>query len=740
MKKALLLIGISLFFFSGYSQDEPPEDLKVGLVLSGGGAKGLAHIGALKVIEEAGVRIDYIGGTSMGAIIGALYASGYSAKQLDSIFKKVDFDKLIQDELPRSAKTFHEKEDEERYALTLPFDQFKISFPSAISKGENVYNLLVKLLYHVNHVEDFSNLPIPFLCVATDVETGNPIVLDKGYLPEAIAASGAFPSLFEPVEIDGKVLIDGGVVNNYPINEVKGLGADIIIGVDVQDDLADKNALKSAPGILLQINNYRTVNDMKKKSKHTQLYIKPDIADFTVISFEEGVNIIKNGETGARKKLEALREIAAKQQPVPKRTITRKDSITLNGLYIEGDPSYSRGYIKGKLRFKAGRTVAFDKMQQGISNLSATNNFETIRYKITPGDEGPELLLSLKEKKNRTFLRMGLHYDNLYRSAVLLNVTRKKFLTNDDVASLDVVLGDNVRYMFEYYIDKGIYWSFGLNSRYNTFSEGVPSQVVQRLSSTETEIPVNRINLEIEDFTNQIYFQTVFREAFSLSLGAEYKNLTMASETIAEEGSEETTFENSDFLSTFGTLLLDTYDNKHFPKKGVYFRGDFHLYLYASDRDNQSSQFSIAKGKFGMANPIVGKFTFNFTAEGGFQLGSTNLNSMNFSLGGYGNYFINNFTEFLGYNFFRLIGDSYVRASGKIDYEFIPKNHIHFTANYANIGDTIFGNGEWLTVPDFSGYSVGYSLESFIGPIEARYTWSPERGNGNWFVNLGFWF
>jgi NTE family protein len=205
MKKVVFFIILCLFFFCSYGQRDKSKDVKVGLVLSGGGAKGLVHIGALKVIEESGVRIDYIGGTSMGAIIGALYASGYRAEELDSIFKTVDFNTLIQDELPRSAKTFHEKEDAERYALTLPFDHFKISFPSAISKGQNVYNLLVKLLYHVNHITNFNKLPIPFFCVATDVETGEPVVLNKGYLPEAIAASGAFPSLFEPIEIDGKV-------------------------------------------------------------------------------------------------------------------------------------------------------------------------------------------------------------------------------------------------------------------------------------------------------------------------------------------------------------------------------------------------------------------------------------------------------------------------------------------------------------------------------------------------------
>src|SRR6056297_1000664 len=175
--QCLVILVVILVSINATAQSTNSKKQKVGLVLSGGGAKGLAHIGALKVIEEAGVEIDYIGGTSMGAIVGALYAAGYSASELDSIFRATDFVNLIQDNLPRNAKTFYEKEDSERYALTLPFDNFKVSVPTAFSGGQNIYNELVRLLYHVKDVEDFSKLPIPFVCIATDIESGEEVVL-----------------------------------------------------------------------------------------------------------------------------------------------------------------------------------------------------------------------------------------------------------------------------------------------------------------------------------------------------------------------------------------------------------------------------------------------------------------------------------------------------------------------------------------------------------------------------------
>ncbi len=227
MIKKLILFLLFLTSLQGWSQEDDP---KVGLVLSGGGAKGLAHIGVLKVMEEAGVRVDYIGGTSMGAIIGALYSSGYTAHQLDSIFNETNFNILIQDELPRSAKTFYEKRDSEKYAITLPFDDFNVSFPSALSRGQNVYNLMSKLTLHLKDRQDFSKLPIPFFAVATDVETGEEVILDSGYLPQAISASAAIPSLFSPVMIDSRLLTDGGVVNNYPVAELKRRGQKLLLG------------------------------------------------------------------------------------------------------------------------------------------------------------------------------------------------------------------------------------------------------------------------------------------------------------------------------------------------------------------------------------------------------------------------------------------------------------------------------------------------------------------------------
>ena len=725
---------------------------KIGLVLSGGGAKGMAHIGALKVIEEAGIQIDYIGGTSMGAIVGGLYASGYSAFELDSLFRNTNFQEIIQDNFPRGSKSFYEKADSERYALTLPFNDFKIAFPKGISSGQNIYDELVRLMYHVRDINDFNKLPIPFFCMATDVENGTEILLNSGYLPEAVLASGAFPSLFEPAEVDGMILIDGGVLNNYPVEEVRDMGAEVIIGVDVQHGLRDREELISASDILLQINNYRTVGAMREKEGLTDVYIKPDMEDFTVIDFDRIDSIISLGEFAAREKWTELETLKSKSGTKPKEISKDQppDSLLITDLILAGNENYSRGYVKGKLRFDLDQKISYSKLKQGVGNLAATGNFNSVRYKLFSNNTGDELEVVLRESPDKTLLRLGLHYDDLYKTAALINITKKNLLVQDDVASFDFILGDNIRYNFEYYVDKGSYWSYGISSRLNEFKRDVDVDVIRSNFTVQAGNALNEINLDVVDVTNQIYVQTAVREEFALRLGIEHKYLEYSTKTLSEiedpsvpvepGSSDRTFFEKSHYFSTYGGLVLDTYDDKYFPTKGIYFNGDFHLYLLSSDFNDNFKEFSIAKARMGGAFPIVENLFFNIETEGGFKLGKSNVTTFDFVLGGFGNDLINNFIPFLGYDFLSLPGNSFVKAYARLDFEFAPKNHFTFAANIANVDDDIFRTGEWFTGPDFTGYAVSYGWESFIGPVQVVYSWNPEFNQSNFYFSIGFWF
>jgi len=743
--KKIVFILLLLLSYSGFSQEFPPEDVKVGLVLSGGGAKGLAHIGALKAIEEAGVRIDYIGGTSMGAIVGALYASGYTATQLDSIFSAVDFDKLIQDAIPRGALTFYEKGNSERYALTLPFDKFKLSFPSGLSKGQNVYNLISKLTAHVSTVTDFNRLPIPFFCMATDIETGEAVLLDGGYLPRALTASGALPTILSPVIIDDRVLIDGGVVNNYPIDEVIALGADVIIGVDVQDGLHSREELKSAFDVLAQINNYRSIENMIGKRKKTDIYIQPNIEDFSVVSFNESKQIIEAGVQQAQLEMNALKKLAARQIPkdVSPITLENKSDYYITEVNIYGLENYSRSYVLGKLKLKIPDRVPVELFNEGVNNLSATGNFQEIDYRFFEDTMGSYRVdFYVRESESRTSLRFAAHYNDLYRTGVLVNMTRKRLFTNNDIASLDFILGDNVRYNFNYYIDKGFYWSIGFNSSFNSFHQEVPISFIAKEIEINENSELNQIDLSYLDFTNQLFFETLFRRSFQLGLGAEHKFLRYLSETIGIDENENprTIFESTHYFSGYGYLKYDSYDNSFFPNNGLYFESDFHLYTFAEGKNENFDQFSILKANAGYAISFLQKFSALLTTEGGFKIGNDGTKSFDFFLGGYGFAPLNNIVPFLGYESLRLRGDSYLKSSFTLDYEVFRKNHINVFANIASIGDNLFESGDWVERIDYSAFGVGYGLETIVGPIQVKYAYSPEREEGEWHVAAGFRF
>lgn len=730
---SLLAIVFCFLSQTSFSQDTLKKP-KIGLVLSGGGAKGFAHIGVLKVLESAGVKIDFIGGTSMGAVVGGLYASGYNATQIDSIFKTINFDELIKDFIPRSSKTFYEKKNDEVYAVVLPFNKFHIGIPDALSKGIYNFNLLSALTRNVRHVRDFDKLKIPFICIATNIETGDEVILNKGNLATALIASSAFPTLFSPVEIDGKILVDGGVANNYPIEAVRNMGADIIIGVDVQDGLLDKSELKNATKILGQITNLQSIEKMKKKIKDTDIYIKPDIKNYGVISFDKGIDIIKKGEEAAFAVFEQIKKYGIKDNSVQKRQSWVDDSLHINSISTNRLKNYTRSYIKGKLRFKEGDKISYDDLKNGINNINATQNFSTINYFLDQNNQKDDLKLILTENLNRTFLKFGLHYDGLFKSAILVNLTQKKTFLKNDIASLDIMLGDNFRYNFDYYIDNGFYLSFGFKSHYNQFNKNVTADI----SNISNSIPgINSINIDFSDFTNQAYFQSLFVQKFLIGGGVEFKLLKIASETLS---SASPLIDKSSYLSVFGYLKYDSLDNKYFPKKGWYFSGDIQSYLYSSNYTNEFNPFSIAKADASIVKTVFKNTTIKLQTEAGFAFGDESVPFFNFILGGYGFNNINNFKPFYGYDFLSIAGNSYLKSCITIDYEVLKKQHINFSANFANIENNLFQSIDWISLPKYSGYALGYGLETMVGPIEIKHSWSPETSKGYTWFSIGFSF
>ena len=418
-----------------------------------------------------------------------------------------------------------------------------------------------------------------------------------------------------------------------------------------------------------------------------------------------------------------------------------RDSLNIRQINLFGNNRYTRSYILGKLKLKGGDNIAYSQLDKGINNLVATNNFDTFRYKLKPvSDENRyDLEAKIRETKISTYIKLGVHYDGLYKSAALVNLTQKRLISKNDIALLDIGLGDNIRYDFNYFIDKGFYVSIGLNSRYNQFDRRINASLVLQ-SSDPLLASLNKVDVELQDQTNRIYIQTLLAKEFEIKTGFEHKRLKITTENLSNDNQSDFTFENTDYFSLYGGLKLDTYDNRFFPNSGVWLNGDIHWYISANGFNTDFEPFSIAKADIGYAVSFSDKLALHFQTSGGFQLGDRSTNFLNFGFGGYGHNFINNFNSFYGYDYLSIIGNSFVKADVTLDYELLKKHHILLSGNFANIDNNIFDDGEWISRPDYTGYALGYSLETFLGPIEAKYTYSPEEKESYWFFNVGFWF
>ena len=732
MKTKLFLL-IFAFPFLFLAQQKQP---KIGLVLSGGGAKGFAHIGILKEIDKAGIQLDYIGGTSMGAIVGALYAVGYSGIEIEQIIKSTDFENVLRDKLPRSAAPFFEKEYAENTKITLPVTKGKVGLPKGISRGQSVLNLLFELLDSTEDITDFSKLPIPFFCVATDVETGGEVLLETGVLPIALRASSSFPTLLNPVTLDNKLLVDGGIANNFPVTVMKSKGMDIVIGVDVEGRLFDKEKLTSAIAILNQIVSYQMYHKSEEEKAKLDVYIHPDIYGYSVVDFDKKDEILEKGELEAKNFTKIFEEIAAKQsvKKKKKRININNKKRHISKINLKGSKDYTRAFVLGKLKIKEGDSLSRQEISRRINLLSATKNYDRIDYNLLKqSNQSFELNFDVKESKENATLSLGAHYDFLYKSGVLANYSQKHIFSNNDLLSLDVVLGDNLRYNLNYFVDNGFYLSYGFRSRYNHFRAN------SKFNPLVSQYPnISSINLRYTDITNQLFVQTTFDRKFALGLGIEHKHIKASTETITQNG-KATIIDDSEYFNVYGYLKLDTYDQKYFVTKGYFADLNFKWYLNGTGFNETFNSFAQTKGTLGFATTFFDTLTFQNTNEAGFTLNTASNDVFDFYLGGYNQNYVNTFVTLYGYDFAELSGDSFVKSEFLLRYRFAEKHYATFIANYARIDTNVFKDIE-IFKDIKSGYALGYSYDSLIGPIELKYSWSPGTQQSFWLFNLGFWF
>jgi NTE family protein len=397
-----------------------PERPKLALVLSGGGARGAAHIGVLKVLEENRIVPDLIVGTSMGSIVGGLYAAGYTPEEIEDILATIDWDEVFFDTVKRTDRPFRRKGDDSPYLipLKLRFEGFKPFLPGGLFGGQKLELMLRDLVVHATDVTDFDRLPIPYRAVAMDLGTSEAVVLGKGNLADAMRASMSIPAAFAPVVIDGRPLVDGGSAANLPVGIAQKLGARRIIAVNISTPLDTDVRGLSFLGVMNQLTAFLTagsVNQDKEKLGEGDVLIEPDLGDITFKSFERAREAVAIGEAAAREKVELLRPFGTDEtrwQAFESRH-RRNDAtaVPVAELRLENSSWLDDRVIEQRMHVVPGEPLDAGRFRDDLIRLSAFDTFGLMSYDVDVVDGASRVALRVPEKRySRGSLQFGLNF------------------------------------------------------------------------------------------------------------------------------------------------------------------------------------------------------------------------------------------------------------------------------------------------------------------------------------------
>jgi NTE family protein len=432
----LLIFGIVFSFCSllpdHSSAEEEQKRPKIGLALGGGGAKGASHIGVLKVLEELKVPVDCIAGTSMGAIVASLYASGMSAAEIENVLTTVDWNDLFTDNPPRKNIDFRRKQEDLTYLskISVGIKDGKVHVPKSIVAGQKIGVFFETLMLPVAHIEDFDQLPIPFRAVAADLETGEMVLLGSGSLAAAARASMSVPGVFPPAEVDGRYLTDGGIVRNLPVDVVRKMCADVVIAVDVGKPLPKRDELGSPIAIMNQMidimmkqNVQEQINSLGEKD----IFIRPELGTITSGDFKRGKEAADRGEQAARLKKKELRRYSVTDEEyavfVAKHRLKEVSTITVGSVKVEGLSRVNPETVASKLKIKPGVKLDAEKLKENVGLIYGMGDFERVDLRVEPGGDTYDITLRPKEKSwGPNYLRAGINLETDFSGESNYNV------------------------------------------------------------------------------------------------------------------------------------------------------------------------------------------------------------------------------------------------------------------------------------------------------------------------------
>jgi NTE family protein len=700
---------------------------KVAVVLSGGGAKGFAHIGVLKVLEEEGIPIDIIVGTSIGGLVGGIYSLGYSAQELENICKAQNWQTLLFDDFPRFYLSKADRVLQQKYLFTLQVSDYKkISLPQGVIKGQNVLNLLCGLSGNVPNDMDFSKLPISFACVAANLETGKEVIIKKGSLPTAMFASMAVPGIFQYPERDSLLLIDGGVVNNFPVDVAKKMGADIIIGVDISEEFYNRDKIKTIPDVFTQLIGFLDQQKDSANSLLCDLVIKPDVRDFSMTTFNNTAvdSLILRGESEGRKMREKIRKLKHDNNLQPRvisKMYVSPEKWLITNFSLQGKFKIDAGFLLRSIDLSLPGFYSYDDILGIINQLYGYGIFDKIYFNLYDNGNGKTLNLNITEK-NVTTQYVGFKVNTTDAAALMLNLTNKNYGKRFGQISLSTELSANPGINLMAETNRGNFPVAGIEingkyQNYNIYNDG------EKLFAA---------NLFYSSAALYVYRRFIHQNTIGLGLREEYYRGDIFSKSSTDIVNYE---KNSYLTNVYGYLTIDNLDDYYFPRKGIDLHSEYSLQGQFGKRNTFSHIFL-----FRMRNviPVSKSATILINIYNRTILSSTFPLFKTTIAGGapYSQYF-DYHIPFIGLSPVNLVDRFALSGLAGLRFRLSQKHYISVLANTLYQSSDIFSSTGNKII---WGGGVDYSVKTVFGPVDIILGYSNSVKAPTFSANFGYWF
>lgn len=750
-KTLLLLLFLLVCLAAGAQKNRRP---KVGLVLSGGGAKGLAHIGVIKVLEEAGLQADYVTGTSMGSIIGALHSIGYSAEELSRVNHEADWNILLSNEVPFNRIFLPEKYNYNRFLVDLPVSRDGFEIPGGLIDGQELSLLFSRLTFRTAGTPEFDDYPLPFRCIAADIVNAKPLVFDSGDLATAMRSSMAIPSVFSPVLLDSStLLVDGGVYRNFPAQEAKDLGADYLIGVYVGfPDKVEAGDLNGLADILARTTLLSGTRDVQAQTRQIDFLIVPELDGFGAGSFAKGLEIEDRGEAAARNLYPQLKRVADSINrlgpPPDRKSLPKNDSVWITDIKVISPDPASRDFLLKKSGLHPGMWVTPDILAEAVYLNMGTLKFEKITYRFNPLSDGIQLVLDVRERP-RSSVKTALHYDNYFGVGLILGFSTRNLLFNGTELN---VIGEISKYP-QYRINYNKYFGPRQNLYASIFSSGDVSRV-----------PVYENNSLVgsakeEYLTAGFSLNYVIRTNNSIGASMQYRKSILKTDEAMKLIYPIFRLDRIGFHAMDARLQFEhnTLNSNLYPIRGTHafiefnrtFTGEEYLTFEESD-SNQIGDYEFTVEPFWKVTanvehflPLGKKWSVVGGADMGLASGSAVLTDM-YYLGGYRYNMRRDHVTFLGLNVQQVQAHNFIKLKAGLQHEAVPglflglkANYLASTSNWEDLLSNVFGGD---SESRYFGLGGGINYVSPIGPLSLWFGSLADRWTPTWYISFGFSF